>query len=326
MTKIGLKHCMMLSHPFIWGYYLCLLFFDKSIIFIVLAIVLCSLGAILYWPAFHTDFARFSEKKQLGKEVGKLNFVLTFPGILAPTIGGAIVATVGYPALFIAVLVVLFSSAIPLFLSKEVHQIYTDSYLKAFQRIRKPENKYHNLAFAANGMEGMINTYLWPLFLAILAIGYFTIGNITTIALLISLLFTLYIGRITDRRSKTELLAIGSTLTSLSWLGKFFVINPLSAFLAQSFYQLSRTAAAIPFQAVWYDKAEKKGPDIDEFIVYRNIVRSLSSCFLFIILAGIFFIFPKINIAFIIAAVLSLCLMFLEGKPNLNLKWLKRKK
>lgn len=174
----------------------------------------------------------------------------TLPGILAPSIGGIIIVFLGYPILFIIVLCVLFASAIPLFLSKEIHQIYTDSYLKAYRRLFKPQNKYHNIAFAASGMEGEINAYLWPLFLAISAIGYISIGGIATVGSLVALFFILYIGRITDKISKIKLLNLGSILTSGAWIGKFFVINPISAFLAHSFYQFSRITASIPFEAI----------------------------------------------------------------------------
>ena len=327
MERVGVRRAMMISHPFYWGYYLCLLFLSQSIWLIPAAVLLCSLGSICFWPAFHTDFARFTERKEIGKEVGRLNFVSVLPGILAPAIGGAIVASYGYSTLFITVLCLLFASAIPLFLSKDIHQIYTDSYLKAYQRLKKPENKYHNLAFAANAMEGIINGYLWPLFLVVISVGYISIGSIATVASFAAILFTLYVGRITDRMPKIRLLTIGSLLTFGAWIGKFFVVNPVSAFLAHSFYRLSRTSATIPFQAIVYQKAKDKGPEVDEFIVYRDIVINLSRFFLLLFLACLFLIFPvvlKINYVFILAAFLSLGFVFLKGIPEwreLRLNW-----
>ena len=258
--------------------------------------------------------------------MGKLNFVSAVPGILAPTLGGIIIYFFGYPVLFVVVLCVLFSSIIPLFLSSDIYQVYTDSYIKAYQRIFKKENRYHNLAFAVNGMEGVINAYFWPLFLTILGIGYIAIGSIATVALVVSLLFTLYIGRITDRINRTKLLTIGSILTAGAWLGKFFVCSPVSAFLAQSFYRFARTSAGVPFQTILYRKAEEKGAEIDEFIIYRDIVVGLSRCFLFLLLAGIFFVVPAINInfAFILAALFSLGFIFLGKMPELK-TWFNKK-
>ncbi len=317
MMKIGLKKAILFSHLFFWGFYICLICFNISLFFVFLSIILYALGLIFFWPAYHTIFIRFSEKKTLGREVGKLNFIAAVPGILAPAIGGAIVSLFGYPTLFITVLCVFFSSAIPLMLSQDINQIYSDSYKKAYQRLLKKENKYNNLAFAFSGMEGIINAYIWPIFLTSLAVGYMIIGSIATIALIVSLLFTLYIGSITDEVDKNKLLIIGSTLTSMAWLGKFFAAAPISAFLSQCFYRFSRTSAGIPFQTILYDKAEKKGSDIDEFIIYRDIVISFSRFALLIFLAGMSFIITDINInfTFLLAAIFSLGFVFLGKTP-----------
>jgi MFS family permease len=311
MMKVGIKKSILISIPLFWGFFVCLLLFNISWVFIPISIILYSLGMIFFWPAYHVNFSRISETAKLGKEVGKLNFITAAPGILAPVVGGAIITIFGYPTLFVVVLCVLFSSAIPLFLSEEVRTIYSDSYLNAYKRIFKKENRHYNLAFMSNGIETAINLILWPLFLITMAMGYFAIGGITTIALGVSLLFTLYMGRITDRMDRKKHLAIGSILTSGAWFGKFFVVSPASAFIAQSFYKLSRTAAMIPYQTIVYEKAKKKGDGIDEFIVYRNIVIAITRAIFFVILAGITFVVPGIRFAFILAAVLSFGFMFI---------------
>jgi MFS family permease len=312
MMKFGMKKAILISHILYWGFFVCLLFFDVSWIFIPVSIILNSFARAFFWPAYHVNFLRVSETVKMGKEVGKLNFITAAPGILAPVVGGAIITIFGYPTLFVAVLCVLFSSAIPLFLSKEVRTVYSDSYLGAYKRIFKKENRYYNLAFIANGIETVINLNLWPLFLITMAVGYLAIGGITTVALGASLLFALYMGRITDRMDRKKLLTIGSILTSGAWIGKFFVINPASAFVAQSFYQLSRTSATIPYQTVLYEKTKRRGEGIDEFIVYRNIVITMSRAVFFVILAGVTFIIPGVKFTFILAAVLSFGLMFIN--------------
>lgn len=137
----------------------------------------------LFWPAFHIDFARFSEKGYQGKEVGKMNIAWSIPTVISPILGGVILSTAGYPALFIAVLMVFLASSIPMFFSKEIHIIYSDSYHKAWKRIFKKENYKISLAFIADQVETGINYYLWPLFMFILTISYNVMGGITTFAL-----------------------------------------------------------------------------------------------------------------------------------------------
>ncbi len=320
MARIGLKHNMLFSHFFFFAYYLSLFFLYSYIWLLPLAIILKAIGMTLFWPAFHTDFVRFSERNYQGREVGKMNIAFSVPTILSPVIGGIILNVASYSTLFITVLVVLFTSSIPMFLSRETQVVYSDSYQKAWQRIFKKENRKISFAFIADTLEMGINYYLWPLFMFILAISYTTMGGITTFALGAAALFTLYMGRMSDTISnRVWFLNIGSILTSVSWIIKYFVVNPFDAFLAQTLYRICRISASIPFQTFFYDKISLRGKEADEFIVYREVLTNLSRFFFFLILAGIFLFFPKVNIAFIIAAILSFGFMLMGIPPKF--KW-----
>ncbi|RLC34925.1 MAG: hypothetical protein DRZ76_01580 [Candidatus Nealsonbacteria bacterium] len=329
MAKFGLKRVMLFSHFFFFGYYLCLFFLYQSFLLVPLAIILKGFGMILFWPAFHVDFCRFSERNHQGREVGKMNVAILIPTIISPMIGGWILAGLGYPALFVAVLVVLFASSIPMFLSKEVHVIYSDSYRMAWRRILRKANKRINWGIIANSIEMGVNSYCWPLFMAILAIGYGTMGGITTFALGMAVLFTLYIGRMSDKIiNRVKLLNLGSFLTSIAWILKYFVTTPFTAFLAQTLYRICRTTAGVPHQTLLYERASLKGAETDEFIIYRETIFNVSRGVFFIFLALLFLVIPKINIAFILAAVVSLGMTFLGVPPKAirNLKWIREMK
>lgn len=324
MARIGPKHNMLSSNFFFFSYFLCLFFLYQSFLFAPLAIILKAIGMALFWPAFHTDFCRFSEKSYQGAAVGKMNVVCLAPTIVSPIIGGWILATSGYPALFATVSVVLFASAIPLFLSKEVHTVYTDSYLSSWSRIFKKANRRLSLAIASCGMEWGVNIVLWPIFMSILAIGYGTMGGITTFAIAISGLFALYIGKLSDRlMSRIKFLNIGSVLTSISWVIKIFVASPFAAFLAHTLYRVCRITATIPFETFIYKRASMKGAEMDEFLVYRSMLFNLTQALFFFLLAIFFFFVSKINLSFIIAAIISLGFMFIGVPPKMvkKLKW-----
>lgn len=318
MSKIGLKHAMLLSHLFFFGYFLVLFYFGASFLLIPLAVLLKTIGMILFWPAFHTDFVRFSEKGYRGRCVGKMNVACSAPTIVSPIIGGFVLANFGYPGLFTVVLVVLMASAIPMFLSKEAYVVYSDSYSKAWGRMFKKINRGVTLSLSSYGIEYGVLVYLWPIFMYILAINYEEMGGIATVALVISALFTLYMGKVSDKIiNRVRFLNIGSALTSISWIFKFFVNTSFAAFLAHILYQICRTTASVPFQTLIYNKASLKGAEADEFIVYREMVINLVRSLFFIILAGFFFFAPDVRISFIIAAFASLGLMFLGVPPKI---------
>ena len=318
MSKIGFDWAMLTSHFFFFSYYLLLAFIYSSTLFIPLAIILKVMGMMFFWPSFHTDFTRFSKDGRRGKEVGKKNIAVLIPTVLSPVIGGWILTAFGYPALFASVLVVLLASAIPLFFTKEKREIYTDTYQKAWQRIFKKENRRFSLAFASNAAELGVNIYLWPLFMSLLMISYISMGGITSFAIFVAALFTFYMGKISDTVHRPRLLNIGAFLTSISWLIKYFVTTPFTAFLAQAFYKICRASASIPFQTFFYERAAQKGHEADEFIIYREIIFNLSRCFSLIFLAFVFLIFPKVNLGFILAAVVSFGFTFLGKPPKMN--------
>ena len=322
MAKIGLKHTMLISHFFFFGYYLCLFFLYQNSYLLIPAIFLRAIGMTLFWPAFHTDFVRFSERDKRAVEVGKLSGISFTANIISPTIGGLILANFGYLVLFIVVLVTLFASTFPLFLSKERHEIYTDSYFRAWQRIKK--NKSLSLGLASLGIESVSIMIFWPIFMFVLEINFEKMGAITTIGLAIAALYAIYMGRVTQKQDKKKLLRMGSILLSLVWIIKYFVKDAFGAFLTHNFYRIAKTSAFVPFRTTIYEKAALKKAEADEFLIYREIVFNLSKLVFLLFLAGIFYFFPKPQIGFIFAAVASLGLVSVAQNKLPSFKFLKK--
>jgi MFS family permease len=316
MAKFGAKKSILFSYVFYIGYYVCLFFLDVNPVFMLLAIAVGAFSMMFFWPAFHTDFARFSSKEQRGKESGRVNVAMLVPAILAPIAGGLIIAHFGFPVLFLVVAVVLFASAIPLFYSKERIEIYTDSYAGALRRVFKKENFTTSVGLLSQGVELGIHFYVWPLFLFTAAISFSQIGGIASFALIASSMFMLYAGRLSDTQERSWLLNLGGLWTAIAWILKYFVTTPFNAMLAQSIYRVSRAAARVPFWTYFYEKAAEQEEEADEFIIYHEIVVNLGRGVVFTILAGIFFVFSSLplQVVFLTAAVFALGFVFV-GKP-----------
>ncbi len=323
MSKVGFDWAMFISHFFFFFYYLLLNFIDFSLFFIGLAIITRAIGMTLFWPSYHTDFIRFSRENHRGTAVGIMNIFTIIPTILSPVIGGLILSKLGYPGLFASVLTVLLASAIPLFFNHEKHEIYSDTFKQAWSRVFKKENRRTSLAFGCVAVEGTIAFIFWPIFMAVSMFGFIAMGSLTSFALFVAALFSFYMGKVSDTNNRAKLLNIGALLTSVSWILKYFVITPFTALLAHSFYKLCRTSVAIPFQTFFYEKAALKKHEADEFVIYREIVLNISRFFSLIFLAGLFLIFPKINLSFILAAIISFGFVFL-GKPPKFLRRFKK--
>jgi len=318
MMKLGLKKAMLFSVPFLFFYYFVLWQINFHFLLIFLAIILRFFYALFYWPAYHTDLARFSKREFRGEQIGTSMVVYNLASVIAPLIGGFLLFKLGFPILFIIVLILLFVSAIPLFFTGEIREVYTDSYEKAFKQIFSKKFYKEAIAFAAFGFDQGISFFIWPIFMFVLAINYESMGLITSGALFLSLILTLYIGKLVDRLSRRRLLRIGSILTAAAWLFKTFIRTPLDAFLAQTIYRFAFTSCNIPYRAIMYDKASEDRGTLDRFIVFREMSHNVGRALVFIILAIIFFFVPVSNmyLIFPLAAIFALFFMLLGHKDE----------
>jgi MFS family permease len=321
MSKIGSAKIMLLSSLFLIFYYVSLFSLDYSNLLLPVTIVTAALGMSLFWPAFHTDFTLVSSREKRGREASRVNIAMLVPTILSPLIGGVLLSLFGFHVLFAVVSVVLIASATPLFYRRERRVAYTDSMHTAWARMLKKQNWKTSVGLLSDSYElGVVHFYIWPLFLYLISIDFSAMGGIASFALVASSLFMLYAGRISDTQDRPWLLNIGSVWTSIAWILKYFVHTPFSALLAQTIYRISRAAATVPFRTFFFEKAADKGLEMDEYIVYREIITNISRLFFFFILAVIYYVYPSLPIqaTFIAAAVASLGLMFMGKFPFLQ--------
>ena len=318
LGKIGSTRTMIVSSFFLIAHYISLFFleYNYGLIVIPASLITAAIAMAMFWPAFHTDFSRFSSQESRGKESSRVNVAMILPTILSPLIGGAVLTVFGFPVLFTIVAIVLFASALPLFFRAEYDEVYTDNYQRAWGRIFKKRNYKNSIAFMSDGLEMLIHFYVWPIFLFVIAVNFSEIGGITSFTLVASSIFMLYVGRIADTEDRSWLLNVGAVMTGMAWILKSFITGVFDALLAQTIYRIARGAATVPFRAFFYEKAASKGAEADEFVIYREIVMNIGRFFFFAILAGIFFVFPElpIQLMFVIAAFLSIGLVFLGGK------------
>ena len=310
ITKIGVKHSMLVSVPFLFLYYLGLwqIEFLGNFFFVLIPVLI--IHNLFYWTAFHIDFARFSEKGKRGKQLSYLHTVAAIASALSPFVGGIILIKMGYPVLFGIVLGLLFFSVFPLFFSKEVHERYTDSFQKAFGEVFHKKYIFKAIAFLAEGSEQSILIFIWPVFLYILAISYSSIGLISSVSLFAGLIFALYLGKVTDKMSHARLLIIGSWMNALTWPVRMFVATPLDVTLVNTLNAVTRITAHMPFGVLFYDWVGRKDANRDRFVIFREMTHNFGRGIVLAIFAVIFLFVDNIAIAFPIAGVFSLMLMF----------------
>lgn len=281
-TKIGIKHAMLLSMPLFIVHFL-MLYSLEAYSWNLFSVALVSAFAnALYWPAFHINFIKSSDKKHRGEEFGLMNVFSYVVMIFAPLIGGLIITYLGFELLFAFVSLLFIVAPIPLFFTKEIYPDVEFSFKHIF-------HKDHLKNFSVFFVEGLINyseTVIWAVFIFITLKSFISLGILSTILILFTTFVTLIIGRLTDVGNKKRIMKIGIFSSSFTWFFRTLANSFLHFTVLNSLFGIAFTFVSVPYMSIFYNRAAKQHPA--EFVIFREISLALGRVFimLFIILSG----------------------------------------
>ncbi len=291
LDRWGLKKMMAVGMPFMGFYFLLLVAASRyagdvsTLTYLLGLAMICKiLYLILYWPPRHIDFAKFSQSHKQGRQISLQQIIVALSKTIAPLVGGIIITIWGFNALFISSALLLFISSIPLFFSPEVYEHYSYSYKEGFQKLFDKKNFKTSLAFFFEGIEYGTVVFIFPLFIYFTIKKFDTIGFITSLSLIITLIFTYLIGWFNDKKGSKKLLPYTSVIHGFAWLLLNFIKTPLQFFFLASLHKLAETANHIPFISTYYHRAQTQGENIDEYIISHELAHNLGRVFLFFII------------------------------------------
>lgn len=307
MSKLNLKRSLIVSMPFLAAHYLCLYYFDLNVsLFTALALVFLIGYRFFYWIPYHTDFAKFTDRKNRGKQISYLTSLASLVSIAVPFTGGFILDQFDFKVLFIIVLFLTLAAAIPFFLIKPVDEKFSFGYWETYRRLFQKENRRMLLAYGADGAENSVGVVMWPIFMwQILNGEYLAVGAISSLVVLVTIILRLVMGKYTDKMKKRKLIRTGTILYSLGWIAKTFVVTGFQIFIASTYHNFATVVMRTPFDTLMYEKAADSGHYVDEYSVLREIALNFGRALMFIFIL-IIIGFGGINLAFPLAAIMSL--------------------
>ncbi len=238
-------------------YYIGLFFIAQySFLFFVMPLIL-ALQKTFYWPAYHADFARFSDDTEEGREISALTTITASVYIIGPALAGFIISQWGFGALFTIATIIFLISNIPTLITKETFESKDFSYKNAYKYLISKKNRKSFLAYLGFGEE-LIVLVVWPIFISIIITDIFDLGLIVALATLVTSVITLYIGKVTDSKNRRSILALGSSFYSLAWFVRIFIVNQLGVFFIDTLSRLSKNVIAVPLTAITYDRAKSR--------------------------------------------------------------------
>lgn len=274
------------------------------------------LGAItvpLYWLPYHLAFSRQSDKKRVGQQVSTVSFLQRLASALAPLVGGLIIAFYGFNALYTTAIIILFLSSIPvLFDEYDVKDPWPG--LEKIIKGQKTKGISKNTkAFFGNGIESAFYGIIWPLFLFIFIKDLKTIGLISTVSLIVTLVAVKYVGSITKEKSK-KMIKVGTFSMGFNLILRTFLLSPIFLFLGDVLYQLSSVFVWIPFNSYVYSIPKK-----NTYVYFLDREISIVSGKTLGLLIALAFLRLGIGLPFLsLLGVLGLFLVYSWSKSNPN--------
>lgn len=310
VARIGVKHSILFSTPFIIFYYLGLSELNSfNWLFFILPVLL-SLRMIFYNYGYHLNYIIHSNRKKRGRELSFIGIITIIMTIIAPLLGG-LLAAYSFKALFIlgASLVVL--GTLPLFITQENYETIEFTSKDLFKKIIGKKQRGNLISFSGYAIESVIGRVIWPVFLIIILRTTSRTGLIVTASMLLSMVVFYMIGKFTDKYDKIKLLKIGTLLYFFGWVGRIFASSSFRILLIDSYKNVSEKILHIPWEAHSYDLAAKE--NYFRFIVSREIIFNLSRIIVMPILILVFWLnFYPFIISFIIASGFSLGYLFIN--------------
>ncbi len=248
---------------------------------LLVAAIMSGMVILFYWISRLSLFSDDGVEEEFGEEMGVVTMLERGSSILAPFLGGVIIAGFGFRMLFALGVVLLLVSIVPLFFMPYHEHADGISWSHFVKFLKKKNNKKLVLGFFGRGMEDLVTIWIWPLF-AFIIIGTFEgLGAVTSIVMVVSLLTAFMVGKLFDRnRAKggledEKIYWIGSVVTAVTRFTRSFASSMWGVVGWDSLTKIAAPFYWIPFGSYRAVAAGKVSPV--EFFSYRAMIYSLGS-------------------------------------------------
>jgi len=200
-----------------------------------------------------------------------------------------------------------------LFMS-DVYEYYSWSYIETFRQLFSRENRSLFIAQAANGAQNIATLFFWPLYIFFISHKQFVLlGAITSGTIVFIMILRFIIGKWIDKFSRNRMLLTGVLLSATGWFLKIFVYTPVQAVFVDTYHKMGRTVNGLTFSAVTYEQSADSGTYIDEYTTLKEMAVNIGRiAMLLVVGTAMLYFHTNIRMAFIVAAVVTLLMLFLD--------------
>lgn len=269
------------------------------------------LSAGFYWFGRHGLMVKVGREEAFGKELGMMGVISALLLMGVPFLGGVLIKLAGYKALFGASLFFVALAGFSIKPMKDKKTRHDTSLAEVFSLFRT--HKKMVLAYLGNAAAGTIYTIAIPLYLFLILKKELSLGEFFSLSMILVALINLIVGRWVDVRGKRGVLAFGSLVSFLVWIGRWLTRNIVGLFAIDIVDRVTAGMTGIPLEVLSYEKA-LDGHSTGRAILFREIAitgGAVLACVLLMILAllGI-----DLKFSFLVAAFFSLLPLLIVGR------------
>lgn len=304
IDKKGLRFMVFWGTIFLVGFYLILFMARFDPIFLFIAAVFGGIQTGLYWTAYHIYFTELTDDRNQGQEVSVGGILSAVVLIAGPAFGGLMITYGGFGAVFIAMIVLLTASLLPLrFLPRQKNIVSID--VKKIVSILNPIREFRSyLALTGIGGSEVIYVIFWPLYIFPILSGFAAVGFMAALGAFATSITTLMIGFLIDKMGAKRVINIVSPLDSILWIIKCVVSTPNQIYLVSTMRGVTASSQGMSFDSLVYERARHE--DMAAVIVQRELGLAIGR-FVMLFFLGLLFWFglPLIGVL-LIASILTL--------------------
>lgn len=309
LNKYGFRRALRTSVFLGAIYYLIFYFLDQGNVHYLIPLLVATLVMFrfFHWLPYHVDFAKFTDKKNRGREVSAIRATKLAIGVFTPLIAGLVISRFGFDALFVTAIILFLASGIPYLTIPRTRERFSWTYKQTLKNLFSKKHRRDLVAYTAFGIETSAILVIWPIFIFQLLKGdYLKIGILSTFIIGATVIIQLTLGGKLDKKiSKKKVLKLGSIFYSAGWLIKIFIETTFQIFIVGTFHDLMRVFAKTPFETLSYDIMADQGHYVDEFTVLREIAINTGRAISYG-LAIIISLFLPIQYLFVAAAIAAI--------------------
>ncbi len=313
LLKHGIKNGFLMGNLFYCLFILYLYFSVDNPYLVLTAAVIDGLQINFFWNSYYYYLSKNSSETKIGANLGFINFLLNLLSMVAPALGGLIVASLGFKTLFLLSLVIILGGVIFSLLLDDIKVKDKISFKEFFTWLKEPGFRRLSLSFAGRYFnDASIN--LWALYMFILLGSTKAVGYFYSLSLFLALFVSYAAGSFIDKNKGHKQFFISGSFLSFFWILRSFAVNIWSITVLNAADKLTASYHWLFFDRSWILRG--KGREALSYFVYREMIYSFTAIIFWLVVAALFYFFVTAwQSLFVIAAVgVLLTLLIKEHK------------